>query len=369
VAKTRSYSSSGSSQSGMIRCEKPALLTRMSSPPKPDTASSIIACTSAERETSARKKRAVPPSLAIAEATRRPFSSFTSATTTRAPSRAKRVAMASPNPDPAPVTIAILPSNLMPSLLSGAGRPGSTAPRRARARRLGSGVRGGGGAMCIDDQQIYRQSAGSVSTRPRASGTLVLPLRPARHGEDDLAPHGTAGRALGRSPARARVGAPHPRSGTVQRGGRSASPGPVDRGRRGPAPAGTSRPGSAPARPAPPALALRAHRVERPSAQAGPGEPPRGPRHQSPLLPPHRLRARRRLRRGAGPGLRHTPRRAGREGERRGTRRHSGGVRGELPHAGDPVRGARQATRRFHPLPRARGPRERAGDERLRHLA
>src|SRR5947199_8121549 len=98
----------------------------MSSPPKPDTASSIIAFTSAERETSARKKRAAPPSLAIAEATRRPFSSFTSATTTRAPSRAKRVAMASPNPDPAPVTIAILPSNLMASLYRNSARARQT---------------------------------------------------------------------------------------------------------------------------------------------------------------------------------------------------------------------------------------------------
>ena len=113
VAKTRSYSSSGSSQSGIIRCENPALLTRTSSPPKAESARSIIAFTSAERETSVRTKRAVPPSAAIAAATRRPFSSFTSASTTRAPSRAKRVAMASPKPEPAPVTITVLPSNLM----------------------------------------------------------------------------------------------------------------------------------------------------------------------------------------------------------------------------------------------------------------
>ncbi len=81
----------------------------------------IIAFTSAARETSVRTKRAVPPSPAIAAATRRPFSSFTSATTTRAPSRAKRVAMASPKPEPAPVTITVLPSNRMrtsqPSLM------------------------------------------------------------------------------------------------------------------------------------------------------------------------------------------------------------------------------------------------------------
>src|SRR5439155_1297086 len=138
VAKTRSYSSSGSSQSGVIRCEKPALLTRMSSPPKPDTASSIIAFTSAERETSARKKRAAPPSLAIAEATRRPFSSFTSATTTRAPSRAKRVAIASPNPDPAPVTTAILPSNLMAALY----RNSTCGRQTQQSSHLGPGVHG-----------------------------------------------------------------------------------------------------------------------------------------------------------------------------------------------------------------------------------
>src|SRR5262245_19409733 len=96
-----------------MRCEKPALLTRTSRPAKAETASPIIAFTSAARETSARTKRAEPPSAAIADATRRPFSSFTSETTTRPPSCAKRIAIASPKPEPAPVTTTLFPWNLM----------------------------------------------------------------------------------------------------------------------------------------------------------------------------------------------------------------------------------------------------------------
>src|SRR5262249_26014194 len=113
VAKTRSYSSSGSSQSGIMRCETPALLTRTSRPAKAETRSATIAFTSAARETSARTKRAEPPASAIADATRRPCSSFTSETTTRPPSWAKRIAIASPKPEPAPVTTTLFPWNLM----------------------------------------------------------------------------------------------------------------------------------------------------------------------------------------------------------------------------------------------------------------
>src|SRR5207237_8197933 len=101
----------------------------------------------------------------------RPCCAVTSATTPRAPSRAQRGALASPNPDPAPVTIAILPSNLMASLLSGAGRPGSTAPRRVRARRLGSGVRGGEGLRVLTTSRF---TVNLLAVYPRA---LVLPER------------------------------------------------------------------------------------------------------------------------------------------------------------------------------------------------
>src|SRR2546426_229416 len=156
--------------------EKPALLTRMSRPPKPDLASSIIARTSAERETSARRKRAAPPSFAIVETTRRPFSSFTSATTTRAPSRAKRVAMASPNPDPAPVTIAILPSNRMSRSPP---RRGCIPPQRARARRRSSTPSPSWFALRA------APASASAPARPRSAIAAVarrlnLPSRPVR---------------------------------------------------------------------------------------------------------------------------------------------------------------------------------------------
>ena len=50
-----------------------------------------------------------PPAAAIASATRMAPASFTSATTTLAPSAASRRAVASPMPDAAPVTTATLP--------------------------------------------------------------------------------------------------------------------------------------------------------------------------------------------------------------------------------------------------------------------
>jgi len=85
------------------------LLTSTSSRPKAESAASIMAFTAAARETSVQTKRAVPPSRTIASTSRRPPSSLTSAATTLAPSRAKRAAIASPNPEAAPVTTAVLP--------------------------------------------------------------------------------------------------------------------------------------------------------------------------------------------------------------------------------------------------------------------
>src|SRR5690348_2838444 len=78
----------------------------MSRRPKRPVASLTMASTSARCETSALQATAASP---ISPATRSAPGPFRSATTTLAPSSAKRFAMPSPKPDAAPVTIATLP--------------------------------------------------------------------------------------------------------------------------------------------------------------------------------------------------------------------------------------------------------------------
>src|SRR5690606_8648010 len=85
-----------------------ALLTRWSMPPNRSTAVAAIASTDAGSDTSVRTNTPL-----MSSATACPRSS-TSATTTDAPSAASARAYASPMPCAAPVTIATLPSNLMP---------------------------------------------------------------------------------------------------------------------------------------------------------------------------------------------------------------------------------------------------------------
>src|SRR5882672_2381147 len=86
----------------------PALLTRMSRPPKRSKAASIIAFTSTARVTS-QPIHCVP----VASATRRALPSSRSAISTFAPSAANLATMPSPKPEPPPVTIAVLPCSLI----------------------------------------------------------------------------------------------------------------------------------------------------------------------------------------------------------------------------------------------------------------
>src|SRR4029453_2776485 len=112
----RSNSSSVTSSIGWLRCVVPALLTTISRSPK---AASVVAtrrATSLSLETSPAQNCALPPAPTISRVTRSPFATSMSLTTTFAPSAAKRLAMPSPNPDPAPVTMAILPARRIPPL-------------------------------------------------------------------------------------------------------------------------------------------------------------------------------------------------------------------------------------------------------------
>src|SRR6187455_529232 len=72
-----------------------------------------IASTSGALVTSARVNEAVPPRSAISSTVWLPVASSTSFTTTAAPSRARRRAITWPIPEPAPVTIAVLPATSM----------------------------------------------------------------------------------------------------------------------------------------------------------------------------------------------------------------------------------------------------------------
>src|SRR5256712_9152868 len=110
---TRSQSSSDVS-SKSLRDSIPTLLWRMSRPPHRSTAVLTIAAHSAARVTSAAWAIASPPSARIRPALSSARSFTWSTQRTRAPSRAKRIAVALPLPrpgprEPAPVTIATLP--------------------------------------------------------------------------------------------------------------------------------------------------------------------------------------------------------------------------------------------------------------------
>src|SRR5471030_286735 len=80
-------------------------------------AASKSVCQSACFVTSPGTAIALPPLTAISLATRSADAPLRSFTTTVAPSRANVFAIPSPNPDPPPVTIAVLPCSLMSSPL------------------------------------------------------------------------------------------------------------------------------------------------------------------------------------------------------------------------------------------------------------
>ena len=124
----------------------PALLTRMSSAPclpsmvparRPIAASSV---------TSSSTNSARPWSVRIAPATRCPFAESRSATYTSAPARANVWAIASPIPDPAPVTSAVLLSSL--NMESDCTGDGSLARMRQEKVRRGAKVGSCSGLRC-----------------------------------------------------------------------------------------------------------------------------------------------------------------------------------------------------------------------------
>src|SRR5690242_9208458 len=106
----RSNSASVTSRRGRLRCVVPALLTTASRRPCASRVDCTSLATSASIDTLAATNRAWAPVDRISSATRSPARTLMSFTITFAPSAAKRRAIPSPNPDAAPVTIAILPS-------------------------------------------------------------------------------------------------------------------------------------------------------------------------------------------------------------------------------------------------------------------
>src|SRR5229473_166689 len=120
---TSDHSSTVCSSSGVFVPVTPIFAKKTSSPPNSDTQRPTIAATFSSIDASTINADAIPPSPRIVAA----VSSVLPArptTSTAAPSRAKRIALARPIPPPPPVTTARLPSSrFMPLLLSGRDRP------------------------------------------------------------------------------------------------------------------------------------------------------------------------------------------------------------------------------------------------------
>src|ERR1700722_8609327 len=87
----------------------PALLTSMVTGPNSACACCTPASICAREDTSTRLATARPPAATMSSIVRRAPASSISHTATAAPSRARRLAVACPRPEPAPVTIAFLP--------------------------------------------------------------------------------------------------------------------------------------------------------------------------------------------------------------------------------------------------------------------
>ena len=92
-----------------LKAEIPALLTRMSRPPKRAAMASVTARTWPASETSRAQAWAEPPARRMASAAASADSPLKSVTATCAPSAPKISAVALPMPDPAPVTWAMEP--------------------------------------------------------------------------------------------------------------------------------------------------------------------------------------------------------------------------------------------------------------------
>src|SRR5881397_3903268 len=135
IAMTRSHQRSSVSSTERSRSfhRTPALLCRTWSAPKRRTPSSTIRCTSASTATSPVTATAWPPAFSTRATVPFAASGSMSATTIRAPSSAKSVAVSRPIPIPAPVMRATLPASrpLIARPRSGEAprRPGSTLDR------------------------------------------------------------------------------------------------------------------------------------------------------------------------------------------------------------------------------------------------
>src|SRR4051812_33730230 len=150
------------------RPRAPALLNRMSTPPKVRVAAAIISRTSASTLTSAptaRARRAPPPSLR-ASATSCAPGSLMSAITTLAPSDTIRSTVAFPIPDAAPVPTATLPvSRSAPPTCAP-----SVAGRSVWQRDPGGGRNGSHLPFADDSRRARRQCI----TQDRSHGWSVL---------------------------------------------------------------------------------------------------------------------------------------------------------------------------------------------------
>src|SRR5438445_6012304 len=106
---------SHSSRVASTLCRKrptPATLQTMSGAPRAATVSATAACTEASSPTSHRADHASPPASQIAAAVFSAPSPSMSRHATAPPSSPRRTQTARPRPDAAPVTMAVLPSNL-----------------------------------------------------------------------------------------------------------------------------------------------------------------------------------------------------------------------------------------------------------------
>src|SRR6266403_333534 len=113
----RSQASSVISRNG-TKPVMPALLTRMVTGPSSACARCTPASICAREDTSTRLAMARPPAATMSLAARCAPASSISQTATAAPSRARRLLVARPRPDAAPVTIAFLPARDIGSVLS-----------------------------------------------------------------------------------------------------------------------------------------------------------------------------------------------------------------------------------------------------------
>src|SRR6266545_3116968 len=139
TAITRSHSSSCVSRRS-ARDSMPTLLWRMSTPPQRRSASATIVRQSSAWVTSAAKAEASPPSPTMVFAVSSARSRAWSTHSTRAPSRAKRMAAALPLPtpgprEPAPVTSATLPFSRSPMARLRRGLDAFVHARTPRLRR------------------------------------------------------------------------------------------------------------------------------------------------------------------------------------------------------------------------------------------